>query len=59
MWNNYFFQIQKKYVMRVSTKKPLVIRLDGKGITKNKGINLFYDYKGRFSDALISSAKYF
>ena len=40
MWNNYFYNIQKKYSMRVSLKEPLVIRLDGKNITKNKDINL-------------------
>ena len=36
MWNSYFFQIQSKYSMRVSFKNPLVIRLDGKDVTKNK-----------------------
>ena len=35
MWINYFFNIQRKYSMRVSKKLPLVIRLDGKDVTKN------------------------
>lgn len=38
MWNSYFFQIQSKYSMRVSFKNPLVIRLDGKDVTKNKNM---------------------
>ena len=59
MWNNYFFQIQKKYNIRVSTKEPLVIRFDGKGITRNKDINFLDDYKGSFSNCLEETAKYF
>ncbi len=59
MWNNYFFQIQKKYIMRVSKEKPLVIRLDGKDVTKNKSINIFYEYNGGFAYAMKNSAKYF
>lgn len=59
MWNNYFFQIQKKYNIRVSTKEPLVIRFDGKGITRNKDINFLDDYKGSFSNSLEECAKYF
>ena len=59
MWNNYFFQIQKKYNIRVSTKEPLVIRFDGKGITRNKDINFLNNYKGSFSNSLEESAKYF
>ena len=37
---DYFKTIEDKYKNRYSTKKPLVIRLDGRGVTKNKGINL-------------------
>ena len=40
MWNNYFYQIRKKYSMRLSTKNPLVINLDGKDVTKNKNMNI-------------------
>lgn len=59
MWNNYFFQIQKKYSMRLSLAKPLVIRLDGKDVTKNSKINIMDEYKGSFLDALKKTAKYF
>lgn len=59
MWNSYFYMWQKKYNMKVSTKKPLVIRFDGKDITKNKEINLIYDFKGSFLNTLKQSAIYF
>ena len=59
MWNNYFFQIQKKYNIRVSTKEPLVVRFDGKGITRNKEINFLEDYKGSFTNSLEEFARYF
>ena len=45
MWNSYFFQIQSKYSMRVSFKNPLVIRLDGKDVTKNKKYDLLNNMK--------------
>lgn len=59
MWNDYFYQIQKKYSMRLSKKEPLVIRLDGKDVTKSKELNLLYKFKGSFFDAFEESAKYF
>ena len=59
MWNDYFYGIQKKYSMRLSTKNPLVIRLDGKDVTKSKDLNLLYSYSGSFFDAFNESAKYF
>jgi len=59
MWNNYFFQIQKKYNMRISTKSPLVLRFDGRQVTKNKDINLIEKYDGSFLDSLEKTAKYF
>ena len=59
MWNNYFYQIQKKYSMRLSQKEPLVIRLDGKDVTKSKELNLLYKFKGSFFYAFEQSAKYF
>lgn len=59
MWNNYFYQIQKKYSMRLSLKEPLVIRLDGKDVTKSKELNLLYKFKGSFFYAFEESAKYF
>ena len=59
MWNNYFYNIQKKYSMRVSTKEPLVIRLDGKDVTKNKNIDLINRLDNSFLDALEKSVAYF
>lgn len=59
MWSNYFFSLQTKYDMRVSTKSPLVVRFDGKDVTKNKEINLFYNYKNGFIDSLKQTAMYF
>jgi len=59
MWQNYFFQIQSKYNMRVSTKNPLVIRLDGKGVTKNKKYDLLNNYEGSFINILEKTAQYF
>ena len=52
MWNSYFFQIQSKYSMRVSFKNPLVIRLDGKDVTKNKKYDLLNNYEGNFRSDL-------
>lgn len=59
MWRNYFFQIQSKYNMRVSTKEPLVVRFDGKDVTKNKEINFLSIYNGSFTDALEKTVRYF
>ena len=52
MWNSYFFQIQSKYSMRVSFKNPLVIRLDGKDVTKNKNYDLLNTSAGNFRNTL-------
>ncbi len=59
MWNNYFFQLQKKYNMRLSTKMPLVVRFDGRQVTKNKDINLMENYNGSFFHSLEKTAEYF
>lgn len=59
MWHSYFFQLQKKYNMRISTKSPFVIRFDGRQITKNESINLLDVYKGSFVDSLEKTAQYF
>lgn len=60
MWKNYFNNIQKKYSMRVSRTEPLVIRLDGKDVTKNKLIDLL-DRKNEnsFNNSLERTVKYF
>lgn len=59
MWNSYFYNIQKKYSMRLSYKEPLIIRMDGKGVTKNKGINLIDDFDGGFLHAMRKTVEYF
>ena len=35
MWIDYFNEIQKKYTMKLSSNKTLVIRLDGKVLISN------------------------
>ena len=59
MRNSYFFQIQSKYSMRVSFKNPLVIRLDGKDVTKNKKYDLLNNYEGNFRNTLEKTAEFF
>lgn len=59
MWRNYFYKIQLKYNMRVSTTEPLVIRFDGKDVTKNPDINFFDIYNGSFTDAFEKTVKFF
>lgn len=59
MWNNYFYQIRKKYSMRVSTKKPLVINLDGKDVTKNKTLNIIDSYNTSFLSNMDKTVRFF
>ena len=59
MWQSYFFQIQRKYSMRVSTKNPLVIRLDGKNVTKDKRFDLLNNYGGSFLNLLEKAVEHF
>lgn len=60
MWKNYFKNIQQKYSMRVSRKEPLVIRLDGKDVTKNKSIDLLdRENEFSFSNSLEKTVRYF
>ena len=60
MWKNYFYNIQKKYSMRLSKKEPLIIRLDGKNITKSKDINLMdISSQKSFMYAMEKSVEYF
>ena len=55
---NFFKNIENRYKSKISVKKPLVIRFDGKGITKNPFINLLDEKEGSFSDALKKTAKF-
>ena len=59
MWFNYFYQIQKKYRIRLSTKTPLIVRLDAKNVTKNKVIDLIDTSKDSFLYYLEKTVKYF
>lgn len=59
MWHSYFFGLQKKYNMRISKKEPLVIRLDGQNVTKDKTINLIDEYSNSFYKAISDAAWYF
>lgn len=59
MWKNYFYNIQKKYSMRLSRSEPLVIRLDGKDVTKNKSINLMDNSSKSFINAMKKTAEHF
>lgn len=59
MWYSYFSQIQKKYSVRVSTKNPLVIRLDGKNATKTRKNDFINNYEGSFINIMEKCAKCF
>ncbi len=59
MWNSYFKQIQNKYSMRVSFDRPLVIRFDGKDVTKDKSIDLLNYSENTFENALENTVKFF
>ena len=59
MWYSYFRKIQDKYSMRVSLKNPLIIRLDGKNVTKNSSFDLINNYAGGFVGSLEKTAAYF
>lgn len=60
MWKSYFSNIQKKYSMRVSRTETLVIRLDGKDVTKNKSIDLLdRENENSFTNSLEKTVKYF
>ena len=45
--------------MRVSLKNPLVIRFDGKNVTKNSSFDLINNYAGGFVNSLEKTAAYF
>lgn len=58
-WNDYFGNIRKKYNMRVSRKKPLVIDLDGKNVTTSAIFSLVDDSKDGFLDIMEQTVKHF
>lgn len=59
IWKDYFANLRNKYSMRVSIKRPLVINLDGKGLTNNKFFSLMDNTKGGFIDIMERTVQYF
>lgn len=59
IWNDYFTNIRNKYNMRISLKKPLIINLDGKGITNNIFFSLIDNSVGGFFNIMEETVKYF
>ena len=57
MWHSYFHRIENKYQMRISLNKELVIRIDGRNITKNKNISLLEKKANNFVDCFEETVK--
>lgn len=57
MRESYFGMIENKYSCKVSLNKPIIIRLDGKGVCKNSGIDMYNELPGGFAYALQLTAK--
>lgn len=57
MFFSYFTAVEDKYSTKVSLKKPIVIRLDGKGVTKSLKINMYDENEGGFAYALKIAAR--
>lgn len=55
---NFFKNIENRYKNKISLKKPLILRLDGKGVTKNPNIDLLDEGENSFSCALKRTGKY-
>lgn len=54
---NYFGYYEEKYCCKISDKKPLIIRLDGKDIFKDRSIDAYDMELGGFADSLIKTGK--
>lgn len=57
MRESYFGMIENKYSCKISLNKPIIIRLDGKGVCKNSSINMYNESIGGFAYALQITAK--
>lgn len=57
MRESYFGMIENKYSCKVSLNKPIIIRLDGKGVCKNSAINMYNESIGGFAYALQITAR--
>lgn len=58
-WNNYFSKIENKYNLKMTVKKPIVIFLDAKDITKSMNHSLITENKNSFNDIFEQTVKYF
>lgn len=58
-WNDYFANLRKKYNMRISLKKALIINLDGKGTTTNKFVSLIDKNDNGFLGMMEKTVKFF
>ena len=56
---NYFKILEDKYKTRLSVKSPIIIRLDGKNICKNKEINMLDEDSYGFAFALKKAGTFF
>lgn len=54
---SYFAMIEDKYSCKISLNKPIIIRLDGKDITKNKSLNIYDESIGGFAYSLRITAR--
>lgn len=55
---DYFKNVENRYKSKISLYRPVVIRLDGKNICKNKEINILDESEGSFAYVLKRTAKY-
>ena len=58
-WNNYFGNLENKYDLKMNKKKPIVIFVDGKDITKSSKYNLMAENKNSFNDIFEQTIKFF
>ena len=60
IWKDYFANLRNKYSMRVSSKEPLIINLDGKNITKGGHFSLLDNTsENGFLSMMEKTVKYF
>ncbi|MBO4816519.1 MAG: hypothetical protein J5507_06515 [Clostridia bacterium] len=59
MWHSYFHRIENKYQMRISLKRVLVIRIDGRNITKSRNFSLLEKRENGFLDCFERTIKIF
>lgn len=55
---DYFKNIENRYKSKISLNKPVIVRLDGKNVCKNKDINILDESNNSFASVLKRTAKY-